>query len=146
MLFLDDDLLRVGDYDIEIRVIQGVKRCARIIKEVHLHIRIKNPCVFGRNDKSFIKGYNFFERLQYRFVGCEHKCIVAKTVILGILVGKQKLIEDTSSHQNSFSETHGKCIDIVWVYLGDIFHHLEYFCSLLLSKVIKQLNLPTFIN
>ena len=50
---LFDDLLRVGDDDIEVGIIERIQRDPCIVEEVELDILVEYAAVFGRYDQLF---------------------------------------------------------------------------------------------
>ena len=119
---------------------------SRFIQKVKLDVGIKHTGIFRRHDLCFVKSHDLTERLEYGFIRCKHKGIVAKSLVPRILIRKQELVEDTSSHKNGFSKSHREGIDVVWIILSVFLHLFKECVGLFLGRSVKETNLTTFIE
>ena len=60
-LFLYDDLLRIGNDDIEIRVIDSVQNRSGLVKKVKFDVGIEHTGILRRHDLRFVKGHDLTE-------------------------------------------------------------------------------------
>lgn len=100
----------------------------------------------GGHDLRFVKGHDLTERLEDGLIRCEHERIVAEARVPRILLRKQEFIEDAGGHEDRFTETHGKSVDIVWITLTVLLHLFEKSVGLLLSRGVKESNLTALIR
>ena len=140
-LFLYNDLLRIGNDNIVIRVIDSVQNRSGLVKKVKFDVGIEHTGIFWRYNLRFIKGHDLTERLEDGLIRCEDQRIVAETLVPRILFRKQEFIEDAGGHENRLAKSHRKCIDIVWITLAVLLHLLEDRIGLLLRWSIKKTNL-----
>ena len=137
VLLFQNDLLIVGDDNIELAIVDSMKCCSRILKEMELDIGVQYTCIFRRHHLCLIKGHDLMERVKHRLIRSEYKCVLAVTLILRVLLCKQELIEDASSNQDSLAESHSQSVDIVRIVLLKLLHLLEDSFILIVAQVDK---------
>ncbi|MNZ80914.1 hypothetical protein D3C78_995670 [compost metagenome] len=106
MLTLEDDLLRVGDDDVEARTIQRVQRGTRLFEVMKAQVRGQEVDVLRRHHAGQVEGLDLLQRLQHRLVRREHQCVVAVASVLLEFVAQQELVEDAGRHQDGFTGAH----------------------------------------
>ena len=125
------------DDNIELAIVDSMKCCSRILKEMELDIGVQYTCIFRRHHLCLIKGHDLMERVKHRLIRSEYKCVLAVTLILRVLLCKQELIEDASSNQDSLAESHSQSVDIVRIVLLKLLHLLEDSFILIVAQVDK---------
>ena len=117
-----------------------------LVKKVKFDVGIEHTGILRRHDLRFVKGHDLTERLEDGLIRCEDQRIVAETLVPRILFRKQEFIEDAGGHEDGFSKSHRKCIDIVWIALTVLLHLLEERVGLLFSRGVKESNLTALTN
>ena len=145
-LFLYDDLLRIGNDDIEIRVIDCVQNRSGLVKKVKFDVGIKHTCILRRYDLCFVKGHDLTERLEDGLIRCKDQRIVTEPFVPRILFRKQEFIKDAGGHEDGFTKSHRKCVDIVRITLPVLLHLLEERVGLLFGQIDTEPDLTSLIH
>ena len=127
VLLFQNDLLIVGDDNIELAIVDSMKCCSRILKEMELDIGVQYTCIFRRHHLCLIKGHDLMERVKHRLIRSEYKCVLAVTLILRVLL----------CNQDSLAESHSQSVDIVRIVLLKLLHLLEDSFILIVAQVDK---------
>ncbi len=138
MLALEDDLLRVGDDDVEARAIQRIERGTRFFEVVEAQVRGQEIDVLWRHHAGEVEGFDFLQRLQHRFVRREHQRVMAVARVLLEFVAQQELIEDAGRHEDGFACAHRQREDVVRVGARVLAHRRKHSFVLILCNFIKH--------
>ncbi len=112
---LEDDLLGVGDDEVEAGVVNGAEGGAGFFEEVEFEVGGEEGLVLQRDDPALVEGHDLAQRLEDGGVGGKDEGVVAIHGIARKFVGEDELVEDAGGHQDGFAGAHGESEDVVGI-------------------------------
>ncbi len=112
---LEDDLLGVGDDEVEAGVVNGAEGGAGFFEEVEFEVGGEEGFVLRWDDPALVESHDLAQRLEDGGVGGKDEGVVAIGGIARKFVGEDELVEDAGGHQDGLAGAHRQSKDVVGI-------------------------------